>query len=100
METKWVVSVPTNQLPCLITEQHLLNIISIVSSSFSLLLNIISKTYPHQREPKAQGQTCTKTGDIILSRLSLPDIFSFYQCQKTLEAAEMKVRRLKMSRHV
>lgn len=31
---------------------------------------------------------------------SLPDIFSFYLCQKILAAAEMKVRRLKMSRPV
>lgn len=64
-----------------------------------MLLNVIPEENPNHREPKAQGQTSSSTGDTVLSAPFL--IFSvFYPCQKILAAAEMKVRRLKMSRPV
>lgn len=76
METKLVLSVPTNQLPYLITKTHLLYRIFIVSNSHSVLLNIIPKKYPIQKESKAQGQINTKTGDTVLSAPFL--IFSVF----------------------
>lgn len=70
------------------------------SSSLSLLNIFFFKVSNESLKQKDKHTKHTKPGDTVLSRHPLPDIFRFYPWQKILAAAEMKVRRLKMRRHV
>lgn len=74
--------------------------LSSVTHSHCFLMSFL-KSIQIKESPKHKDKhTLKQVAPSSPGTLSLPDIFHFYPCQKILAAAEMKVRRLKMRRHV